>query len=209
MVKQLVTLSDAELEAAYAERTLVLCKPDSIRLGIHGEIITRISRLYYKTVLARMFQFTEQSVQDFYAPVIDMWEPRDKMIEIFRKMTLAPSLALIVEGPNARLAMRKMAGGLATYKLDDSKVKFSGFKAQFEPLNAPMGTFRGDHSALDIPVPDTELMPVPNFIHATEDEADYQRELDVLTRHQHLAEADFFTYSKPEWEVIYGEGRGT
>src|SRR5205823_4622975 len=127
-------------------------------------------------VLLRMFQFSKEAVLDFYGPVVDMWEPRDKIVSIFLKMTEAPTIAVVVEGPNARLAMRKLAGGLPAYKNNAGEIEFAGFKAQFEPLRAPMGTFRGDYCALDIAVPDTELMPVPNFIHATENEEDYGRE---------------------------------
>ncbi len=208
MAKKIIKLSKQELEKLYRERTLVLCKPDAVRLGLHGEILSRISRLFYKTVLVRMFNFTDTSVQDFYGPVIDMWEPRDEIIEIFMKMTTAPTIAIVVEGPNARLAMRKMAGGLASYELVDGEIKLKGFKAQFEPLNAPMGTMRGDYSALDIPLPDTELIPVPNYIHATETAEDYDREISVLTNHGHISSSDFYPYPKAEWDVIFGSGRG-
>jgi nucleoside-diphosphate kinase len=208
MVKQLVKMSPEELEQAYHERTLVLCKPDALRLGLHGEILKRISRLFYKTVLVRMFRFDRDTIMDFYAPVIDMWEPREEIIEIFMKMTQAPCLAVVVEGPNAILAMRKLAGGAPQYKLEGEKVELTGYKAQFQPLLAQMGTVRGDFSAMDIPLPDTELIPVPNFIHATENEDDYEREIRVLTEHGHIQEADFFAYAKPEWDVIFGEGRG-
>jgi nucleoside-diphosphate kinase len=208
MAKQIVHLSPEELERAYRERTLVLCKPDAVRLGLHGEILSRISRLYFKIVLLRMFRFTATSVLQFYEPVVEMWEPRDEIEQIFLKMTSAPTIALVVEGPNARKAMRKMAGGVPMYQLSDGEIKLTGYKAQFEPLNAPMGTLRGDYSALDIPLPDTELIPVPNFIHATENEEDYAREIGVLMKHQHIAEADFFPYAKAEWDVIFGPGRG-
>jgi len=206
--KQLITLSKEELEKKYRERTLVMCKPDSVQLGNFGDIINRICRMYYKIVLLKMFQFSEESVFDFYGPVIDMWEPRHKIENIFKKLTEAPTIAIVVEGPNSRVAMRKMAGGLPTYSYNDGKIEFDGFKAQFEPLNAPMGTFRGDYCALDIPVPDTELVPVSNFIHATETKEDYDRELNVLMKYRHISEEDFFCYSKPQWEVIYGKGRG-
>jgi nucleoside diphosphate kinase len=209
MAKKIVKISEQELEKLYRERTLVLCKPDAVRLGLHGEILSRISRLFYKTVLVRMFNFTEASVQDFYGPVIDMWEPRDEIIKIFMKMTNAPTIAIVVEGPNARLAMRKMAGGLPSYELIDGEIKFKSFKAQFEPLNAPMGTMRGDYSALDIPLPDTELIPVPNYIHATETAEDYDREISILVKHNHITPDDFYPYSKAEWDVIFGSGRGS
>src|SRR5438105_4781322 len=141
MAKQLITLTPQELDARYRERTLVLCKPESVRLGNYGEIITRISRLYYKIVLLRMFRFSREAVFEFYGPVIEMWEPRERIEKIFLKMTEAPTIGVVVEGPNARLAMRKLAGGLPTYSAVKDEVKFQGFKAQFEPLNAPMGTF--------------------------------------------------------------------
>lgn len=208
MPKQLISLTPEELEESYRERTLVLCKPNAIRLGLHGEILKRINRLFYKTVLIKMFQFDAETIMDFYAPVIEMWTPREKIIEIFMKMTLAPTLAIVVEGPNAIPAMRKLAGGAPKYENEGNEIELVGYKAQFQPLLAPMGTLRGDYSALDIALPDTELIPVPNFMHATEKKDDYKREINVLLEYSHIQDADFFPYQKPEWESIFGEGRG-
>lgn len=204
MPKKLVKLSPEELERRYRERTLVLCKPESIVTGIYPEILQRIQRLHYKTPLVKMFQFGEESIMEFYGPVIEEWEPREDMIKIFMKMTEYPTLAAVVEGPNSIRSMRKLAGGLPMYRVRGDETEFERYSAQFQPLMAPMGTIRGDYSASDIDVPDTNLIPVPNFMHASANEDDYRREIATLVRHNHISERDFVSYSRPDWRILFG-----
>lgn len=203
--KQLVFLDENGLREAMSEQTLILCKTESIRVGMFPEILARISRLYFKFAALKMIQFTPSAVSDFYGPVIEMWEPPDKMEKIFMKMTESPSIAAVVEGPNAVLAMRKLAGGTPAFSSDDSgKIEIMGYDAQFKPILAGPGTIRGDYSASDIEIPDTNLIPVPNFMHASATKAEFDREVSILKKHDLLTGRDFFTYERPEWSVLFG-----
>jgi len=205
LTKHLVKLEPNELKRRYEERTLVLCKTEGIVLGVYPEILQAIQRLRYKTPLIRLFKFTEESVAEFYALVIEKWEPKEDIIKIFLKFTVNPTLAVVVEGPNSILSMRKLAGGLPTYKIESGKVVFAGYEGQFQPLMAPMGTIRGDYSSADIAVPDTNLIPAPNYMHASENETEYRREISILLKYKHITENDFFRYERPDWETIWGK----
>lgn len=202
--KKIVSLEENELKAALREQSIVLCKTESVRLGVFPEILARISRLYFKFAALKMFRFTEEAVLDFYEPVVSMWEPRDQIIEIFLKMTQHPSLVAVVEGPHAIAAMRKLAGGSPRYEVADGNVTLAGYDAQFRPILAPMGTIRGDYSACDIEIPDTNLIPVPNFIHASADAEEFARERAILRKHGILGDGDTYSYDRPEWTVLYG-----
>ncbi len=203
-MKELVKLNKKELEEKYKERTLVLCKPESIITGLYPEILSRIQRFHYKTPLVKMIQFHKDSIMEFYESVIEEWKPREDIIKIFMNMTKYPTLVTVVEGPNSIKAMRKLAGGLPKYESINFNIIFKGYEAQFRPINAPMGTIRGDYSAVDIDIPDTNLIPVPNYIHASADEKDYKREIDVLLKYNHISEKDFIEYEKPEWKILFG-----
>ena len=206
--KHLVKLDQNEMEQRYRERTLVLCKSESIVLGVYADVLQAIQRFRYKTPLIKLFKFTKESVLEFYAPVIEKWEPKEGIIEIFLKFTRYPTLAVIVEGPNVIKAMRKLAGGLPVYEIQSDKTVFKEYEAQFQPLMAPMGTIRGNYSPADIAIPDTNLIPVPNYMHASENEDEFQRELSVLKRHKHITEKDFIEYERPDWGILWGGKSG-
>ena len=204
--KQLVSLNEADLKAAFEEQTLILCKPESVQLGVFAEILSRLTRSYLKLNALKMFVFSEEAVLDFYGPVIEMWEPREKIVEIFLAMTRVPSVLAVYQGPNALAAGRKIAGGVPVYELDENnRPELAGYEAQFKPIMAPMGTIRGDYSTADIDIADTALLPVPNFVHASASKAEFERETDSLRRHGILREDDFFDYERPEWKVLYGD----
>ena len=203
-MKKLIKLSGEELEQKSKEQTLVLCKPESMVIGLYPKILLRIQELHYKTPLVKLFQFNGKSITEFYESVIEQWEPRKDILKIFMKMTENPSLAVVVEGPNSVYSMRKLAGGLPEYKLEGKNVVFEKYSAQFQPLIAPMGTIRGDYSASDIAIPDTTLVPVPNFMHASASTEDYKKEIKVLLRHHHISKNDFIPYSRPDWKILFG-----
>src|SRR3989338_5251628 len=87
---KLVKLKQEDLEKRCRERTLILCKPESILTGEYPEILRRIQRLHFKTPLLKMFKFSKKSVIEFYKEVVNNWEPKEDMIEIFTKMIEYP-----------------------------------------------------------------------------------------------------------------------
>ncbi len=109
-----------------SERTFVMIKPDAVSRGLVGEIISRFEKKGFKIKALKMFKFTREMAEEFYA------EHRGK--HFFNKLidfiTSGPVVALVLEGPNAVETVRIMIG-----PTDGRK--------------APPGTIRGDY-ALDI-----------------------------------------------------------
>ena len=108
------------------ERTLVLIKPDGVRRGLIGAVISRIERKGLSVVAMELrtldqetanTHYAEHAAKSFFEPVVDF-------------ITSGPLVALVAEGPRAVAAFRGLAGAT-------------------DPVQATPGTIRGDH-ALEI-----------------------------------------------------------
>ncbi|GAA1243451.1 nucleoside-diphosphate kinase [Prauserella halophila] len=89
------------------ERTLVLVKPDGVKRGLVGEVISRIERKGL-SLAAMDLRTVERSVaEEHYA------EHKDKPFfgELVDFITSGPLVAMTVEGPRAISAFRQLAGG--------------------------------------------------------------------------------------------------
>ncbi|ASR35063.1 nucleoside-diphosphate kinase [Prauserella marina] len=90
-----------------SERTLVLIKPDGVKRGLVGEVISRIERKGL-TIAAMDLRNVERSVaEEHYA------EHKEKPFfgELLEFITSGKVVALAVEGPRAIAAFRQLAGG--------------------------------------------------------------------------------------------------
>jgi nucleoside-diphosphate kinase len=104
------------------DRTLVLIKPDGVRRGLAGEIISRIERKGLQVVGGRFFVVDEKLAREHYA------EHTEKPFfgELIAFITSGPIWALAVEGPDAVKVVRALMGPT-------------------NPVDAPPGTIRGDY----------------------------------------------------------------
>lgn len=93
--------------AAMTERTLILIKPDGVKNGHVGEIITRIERKGLKLVAMDLRVADEATAKKHYA------EHGDKPFfgDLVEFITSAPLVAGVVEGERAIEAWRQLAGG--------------------------------------------------------------------------------------------------
>ena len=105
------------------ERTLVLVKPDGVRRGLIGEVISRFERKGFRIVAMKMLRMTREQAEQFYSVHADKPFFRD-LVEF---MTSGPIVAMVIEGESAISVVRNMIGST------------DGRKA------AP-GTIRGDFS---------------------------------------------------------------
>ena len=106
---------------ADAERTFIMLKPDCIKRGLVGEVISRIERKGYRIADAKMMWLDEALLRVHYAHMAD----KPFFPEILRYMMSGPVLAMIVEGENAVAGTRILMGA-----------------TKFEEADA--GTIRGD-----------------------------------------------------------------
>ncbi len=105
------------------DRTYIMLKPDALKRGLIGEIITRIEKKGYKIAAAKTMQLDAEILKEHYAHLTD----KPFFPELVEYMTSGPVLAMIVEGPDVVLGMRILMGA-----------------TKFE--EAAPGTIRGDYA---------------------------------------------------------------
>jgi nucleoside-diphosphate kinase len=108
-----------------SERTLILVKPDGVRRGLVGEVISRIERKGLTIAELQLRTLDQATAQEHYA------EHTDKPFfgELVSFITSGPLVAMAVEGPDAVAAMRKLMGAT-------------------NPLDAAPGSIRGDFATI-------------------------------------------------------------
>jgi nucleoside-diphosphate kinase len=88
------------------ENTFIMLKPDCMRRGIVGEIITRIERKGYRIIDAKMMNISVSFLYDHYAHLAE--QPFFPLI--LKHMLSGPVFGMIVRGENAVLGMRLLVG---------------------------------------------------------------------------------------------------
>jgi len=106
-----------------SERTLVLIKPDGVRRGLTGEVLTRIERKGLHIVAMDLRTVGKDLAETHYAEHVD--KPFYGSLVEF--ITSGPLVALVAEGPRAIEAFRALAGAT-------------------DPVKAGPGTIRGDYA---------------------------------------------------------------
>ena len=105
------------------ERTLVIIKPDGVKRGLLGEVISRFERRGLKITGLRMTWLSEEKAQQLYAP------HKGKVFyqALINYMISGPVVAMAVEARSAIRIVRNMMGAL-------------------RPEESMPGSIRGDYS---------------------------------------------------------------
>jgi nucleoside-diphosphate kinase len=108
------------------ERTLVLVKPDGVRRGLAGEVISRLEKKGLRLVAMELRTLDRATAEEHYG------EHRERPFfgELVEFITGGPLVALVVEGPSAVAGTRRLMGVT-------------------NPVEATPGSIRGDY-ALEI-----------------------------------------------------------
>ena len=109
-----------------SERTLVLVKPDGVRRGLAGEVISRLEKKGLTLVAMELRTLDRSVAEEHYAE----HKERPFFGELVEFITGGPLVALVVEGPNAVAGTRRLMGVT-------------------NPVEATPGSIRGDY-ALEI-----------------------------------------------------------
>lgn len=88
------------------ERTLVLIKPDGVRRGLVGEIISRFERKGFKIKALKMLWMTREQAEEFYK--VHRGKPFFEELVTF--ITSGPIVAMVLEGDSAISVVRLMIG---------------------------------------------------------------------------------------------------
>ena len=108
------------------QRTLVLVKPDGVRRGLAGEVISRLEQKGLTLVAMELRTLDRATAEEHYGE----HSSRPFFGELVDFITGGPLVALVVEGPNAVAGTRRLMGVT-------------------NPVEATPGSIRGDY-ALEI-----------------------------------------------------------
>lgn len=133
------------------DRTLVLIKPDGVRRGLVGEVISRIETKGYSIVALRMLDadrsileqhYDEHQGKSFYEPLLEF-------------MSSGPIVAMIAQGDQVVEGFRSLAGTT-------------------DPTLAAPGTIRGDLAR------DQGTKVVQNIVHGSDSVESAAREIAIF-----------------------------
>jgi nucleoside-diphosphate kinase len=126
------------------ERTLVLIKPDAMRRGLAGEILSRFERRGLTIEDAKLLQVERDLAEEHYA------EHREKPFfgELVEFITSAPTLALVLTGEEAIATVRTTMG--ATNPADATPGSVRGDLALSMPDNLVHGSDSPDSARREI-----------------------------------------------------------
>jgi nucleoside-diphosphate kinase len=108
-----------------SERTLILVKPDGVRRGLIGEVISRIERKGLTISRLELRTISTETAEEHYG------EHRERPFfgELVDFITGGPLVAMVVEGPDAVKCMRGLMGAT-------------------NPVDATPGSIRGDFATV-------------------------------------------------------------
>ena len=107
------------------ERTFVAIKPDGVKRGLIGKILTRFEDKGFKIVGMKLLQVTPELAAKHYAEHVE--KPFYKRLIYY--ITSAPIVAMVIQGYNAVESVRHMVGAT-------------------DPLKADVGTIRADFAQI-------------------------------------------------------------
>lgn len=103
------------------DKTVILIKPDAVKRGVIGEIITRLEKEGFTLVAAKFLRLPEDLLDVWYAHHKD----KNFFPELKSFMTSTPVMAMLWQGTDIVAACRELCGPTNSTK-------------------APKGTIRGD-----------------------------------------------------------------
>lgn len=106
------------------ERTYAMVKPDGVKRGLVGEVVSRIENKGFRIVGMKLMQIPRETAERHYG------EHKGKPFfeGLVNFITSGPVVAMVIEGENAILEWRKMMGAT-------------------NPKDAALGTIRGDFAS--------------------------------------------------------------
>jgi nucleoside-diphosphate kinase len=195
----------------FAEKSLVIIKPDGVQRGLVGEIITRFEKKGLKIVAMKMVWPTEEMARKHYDQPehaaralgektiaaykekgIDLnKDPMDIAKDIQKKLvrylTGGPVVVMVIEGAHAIAHVRKIRGGT-------------------NPLSADVGSITADLTVDSYFIADADERAVRNLVHASGSVEEANVELAIWFSkqeiHKYNLAVDEILYSR-EWEDTF------
>jgi len=131
------------------EKTFVFLKPETLMRGVVGEIVSRIENKGFNIAAMKLVRMTRDQAERLY----EMHRGKKFYDQLIAHVTSGPIVAMVVEGPYAIQAVRKMIGAT-------------------NPVEAEPGSVRGDYA----------LVTTCNIIHASDSRENAEREIKIFFR---------------------------
>ncbi|MCK5044671.1 nucleoside-diphosphate kinase [Candidatus Parcubacteria bacterium] len=190
------------------ERTVILIKPDGVKRGLVGEIISRLEARGLKIIALELFSPTRNQIDDHY-PKDETWIRRiggktasnyknygldlkaelgsEDLLEIGNMvrgwvldyMTSGPIVKMVVQGIHSINMGRKIAGSSM-------------------PSEAEMGTIRGDFSVDDATAANRNKRAIHNLIHASETHEEAEHEIGYW-----FSPEEIHSYKRAEEDIMF------
>lgn len=189
------------------EMTVLIIKPDGVKRGLIGEVVSRIERRGLKIIALRMIWPTREDIDNHY-PKNEAWITRvgEKTLATYAKygldaakefgtqdplaigkevrswqldfMTSGPAVKIVIKGVHARDMVRKLVGSTM-------------------PAQAELGSIRGDFSVDSASAANRDKRAVYNLVHASETEDEFMNEKGLW-----FADDEIFDYERAEDKTI-------
>lgn len=189
------------------ERTYLMIKPDGVKRGLIGEIISRVEKRGLKIIALEMVHATKDQIDEHY-PKDDAWLKRigektlknyatygldikklgtddPKQIGLMVRgwlldfLTSGPMVKMVVEGIHAIAMIRKLAGKTL-------------------PSESELGTIRGDFSIDDATAANADQRAIHNLVHASETPEESNHEI-----HFWFAADKIYDYKRAEEDTMF------
>lgn len=190
------------------EKTVVLIKPDGVKRGLVGEIISQIEKRGLKLISLQMIWATADQIDNHY-PKGEEWLTRigaktsknykvygldikkqlgtDDHLEIGKMvrqwlinyMTSGPMVKMIVSGIHSIDMVRKIVGSTM-------------------PSEAEMGTIRGDFSVDDATAANRGKRAIHNLVHASENAEESKNEMNLW-----FGIDEIYDYKRAEEDIMF------
>jgi len=189
------------------EKTVILIKPDGVKRGLVGEIVSRIERRGLKIIALEMIQATKEQIDDHY-PKDEKWIKRlgEKTLKNFQDYNLDTEE---LGSDDPAMIGKKVRGWLIDYLTSGPMVKMviKGIHAiamvrklvgVSMPSGAEMGTIRGDFSVDDATAANRDKRAIHNIVHASETPEEAKHELAFW-----FAAEDIYDYKRAEEDIMF------
>ena len=140
------------------EKTFAMIKPDGVQRGLAGEILSRYEKKGLRIVAMKLMNVTEEMANSHY----EEHKSKPFFNGLVSYIMSGPVIALVLEGANAVETVRKINGST-------------------NPLNADMGTIRGDFGQ--------EVGR--NVVHASDSVDSAKREIAIYFNDAELLDYDY------------------
>ncbi|MCC6177407.1 MAG: nucleoside-diphosphate kinase [Chloroflexi bacterium] len=101
------------------ERTLVLIKPDGVQRGLVGPILTRFEQRGLKIVGMKLMQVPKELAEQHYAEHLG----KGFYDGLISYITSSAVVALVLEGKNAIVAVRKSVGATKSFEAEAGSIR--------------------------------------------------------------------------------------